>query len=394
MGAMSNNKILKIVREQRGLEMDAVALSASISSQRLAVFEKGDGAPSRKQMERLAEIYGVPLYALSSSSIPNLPPLPQDFRKVDPAPATLSPRGMKTLWLSERISRFTAQLAIELKFTALNLASSAKKLPPKKSAAELRSTFEAWLEPRAERFNFSGPTEQKFLSALRLFFEFQGGVLNIKDAPAQDYLGFFLEPDGGMPTIFVNRSVLSKKAQLFTLAHEYAHSLIDSQGISNPFAARNSTERACNVFAAEFLAPMDKFAKVVESLSSDFRHDVAGLVSAVSARSLLSMHATAIRLVEAEFISQGQLRSWLKLWSRRPYTEKEEEKEENDSPGGGNPHAKRISEIGHLSVYLAARAVAEKLIDRHDVSAGIGLSETLQERAFSLAKRRFEIAAL
>ena len=63
--------------------------------------------------------------------------------------------------------------------------------------------------------------------------------------------------------------------------------------------------------------------------------------------------------------------------------------------GRPNPlyYAKRLSEIGHLPVALAKQAIDARLIDYSDVVEGIGLSITLQERAYSLATRRF-LAAL
>jgi hypothetical protein len=58
----------------------------------------------------------------------------------------------------------------------------------------------------------------------------------------------------------------------------------------------------------------------------------------------------------------------------------------------GPPHAKRVSELGYLPTYLAKLAVEQKMIDSIDVQFGLSLSSTLQEKAFSLATRRFEVA--
>jgi hypothetical protein len=47
--------------------------------------------------------------------------------------------------------------------------------------------------------------------------------------------------------------------------------------------------------------------------------------------------------------------------------------------------------LGYLPVYLAKQAIDRKTIDSIDV-VGISLSEVLQERAFSLAARRMDVA--
>ena len=344
-------------------------------------------------MEKLADTYGVPLYSLYNDAIPNIPPLPKDFRKSAPSPASLTPRGIKTLLSSERISHFTKQLAIELNYELADLAPKVRSATtPKKRATELRDAFDSWFEPRETALALTGLPEQRFMSALRLFFEVQGGVLNVNDAPSDDYMGFFVEPDAGLPTIFVNRSVSSKKAQLFTLAHEYSHALMGADGISNPFMPRNPIERECNVFAAEFLAPMDAFSRVVGAVPRSIRSEVAQFVNAVASRTLLSKHATGIRLLEGDYISQQQFRGWRRLFTTNPRAEKEEEKEASEGGFGGVPHAKRLSELGHLPVVLAARAIKARFIDAFDVVEGIGLSITLQEQAYSLATRRFKAA--
>lgn len=393
MGAMPNNRALRAVREQRGLALKQVADFAAISVDRLTDFERGDREPSRKQVERLADAYGVPLYSLFGSSIPNLAPLPQDFRKVDPQPASsLTPKGVRSLLSSERVSVYAKQLAVEVKYKPkdLNKAVRASKTT-KLRATTMRNIFDEWHRPRASLLGFSGTLEQRFMSALRLFFEIQGGVLNVNDAPFQDFMGFFVEPEGGLPTIFVNRSVSSKKAQLFTLAHEYSHAILGEDGISNPFMPRNAVERTCNVFAAEFLAPMQEFARVVEALPKTTRSNPETLIAAASARSLLSRHAAAIRLVEGSYISQQELRTWRSKFVANPRFEKDEEKE-TVGGGGGVPHAKRLSELGHLAVVLSKRALDLRLIDRFDIANSLGLSQSLQDRAFALATKRFEIA--
>jgi len=154
----------------------------------------------------------------------------------------------------------------------------------------------------------------------------------------------------------------------------------------------NAIERMCNVFAAEFLAPMDAFSRIVEALPQSTRSEVARFVDAVAYRTLLSKHATGIRLLEGDYITPQKFGEWRRLFIANPRIEKEEEKEASEGGAGGAPHAKRLGELGLLPVVLAKRGVDARLIDSFDVVDGIGLSLTLQERAYSLAARRFAVA--
>lgn len=392
MGVTLNRQALRHVREQRGLDISQVADFASISLQRLSDFEEGKREPTRKQAERLAETYGIPLYSLFGSAIPDLPSSPQDFRKRTPTPSILSPKGVRALLAAERISEFSKQLSLELGYTPKDLSRSAKLAnSTKKRATILRQAFDEWHQPRATDLGFTGSTEQRFLGALRLFFEIQGGIVNINDAPSDEFMGFFIRPRAGLPVIFVNRTISSKKAQLFTLAHEYSHALMGEDGISNPFRPHNIIERACNVFAAEFLAPMDDFIKIVETLPRQIYADTDRLISAASSATLLSKHASAIRLLESDHIKQADFRAWRRIFAANPRREKDEEKALMLSRHGV-PHAKRLSEIGHLPVLLAKQALDKNLLDTFDVADGLGLSRTIQDRAYALATRRFEIA--
>jgi Zn-dependent peptidase ImmA (M78 family)/transcriptional regulator with XRE-family HTH domain len=389
---MPTSRSLKVIREQRHLALPDVAAFANISPRRLEAFEEGRQEPSLNQLEKLAALYGVAVYSLFAEAIPNVPEAPTDFRKPFPRPADLSPRGLKWILSSEKIAVFARQLSLALADQSENRIPHARAYRPAEAAAYVRDIFTDWLRHRGPSLELTGPPEQRFLLALRLFFESQGGVVNLNDAPYQDFLGFFRKPDTGLETIFINRSVSSRKAQLFTLAHEYAHAIYKLEGISSPFILKNDVERSCNVFATEFLAPLNEFTEVVEAQPRMIRTEINQFVAVISSSSLLSRHATAIRLHEAGYISQRELNDWEERWSFKPNTEKVDEAAEGQSAQFAPPHAKRIGELGYLPVFLAAEAVERKIVDALDVQEGIELAESLQSQAFSLARRRINAA--
>ena len=394
MGAIPNRHTLRAVREQRGLELADVANFTKISPDSLGDFEEGTRLPSRRQVEKLAKSYGVPAYSFFGSNTPNLPSPPTDYRKINLAPASVSAKGLRALLLAEKVSQFTKQLAIELKYrpSLLDLTASAESNSVKQARAA-RAAFDSWHQPREKSLGFTGRPEEVFIGALRLFLEIQGRIVHVNDAPPSDFMGFLLQPDAGYSIAFVNRSIQSKKAQLFTLAHEYAHILQRAPGISDPFVAKNKIERHCNIFAAEFIAPSVDFIRTIERASKADRLNTSAIVNFASRTSLLSKHAAAIRLVETGFVSQADFNSWRRIFRLTPKAEKDDEKLLVEPGPGGNPHAKRLSEIGYLPVLLAGAAVDKRFIDWHDVTECLGLSQALQERALKLVRRRFSAAA-
>lgn len=390
---MPSPRVLRTVRENRQFELNAVARATGISASRLQEFELGKREPSFRQMESLASTYGLPSYLLGSDAIPNLPEAPTDFRRPNPGPGHLSPDGMRRIWSAAQAGQLTQQL---LGATEAPLATWAdtvpKGEPSSKLAEDLRAYFDEWFAKREKAFRFTGRAEQNFFSAFRLFLEAQGTTVRVNDAPAEDYLGFYLSDDEIAPTIFINRKTSAPKAQLFTLIHEFAHRAMGLTGVSDPFKLRNQTERRCNHFAAEFLAPASAFKAIVEQQPKPVRSDAFKLVDSVSRASLLSKHASAIRLLETEYIDQKQLNGWLKF--RQQLTSRDLKDEESDITGDvfGVPHAKRVGELGYLPVYLAKRALDRKLMSSVDIVKSIALSQTLQDRAFSFAQRRMDVA--
>lgn len=386
-----NSDNLSFVRKARLLDLRELSAFTGIAQSSLEKFEDGSKEPTGKQIATLASALGIPSYQLSWNSRPNLEPLPQDFRRKNPRPANLSPRGLRAIYDSKNSSDFANQLILITDFQRatfdqdLDRSKSAKRI-----ARQARTLFDEWFSERSERLNFSGDRAHVRLGALKLFFEVHGRLAQVNDAPSDDFFGFFITPENGIPSVFVNRSIQSKKSQLFTFSHEYCHYLLEEEGVSNPYTARNSIERACNKFAAEFLAPQRETIALVDELGPTARSDPDSLIRLVSARTFLSLHATAIRLKELDYIGQPDVNRWVKRFAGNFKQEKVDEAGEGQN--WGPPHAKRISEIGHLPIYLASIAVERGDIDKFDVAESLKLSFKLQEKAFDLAKRRIEAA--
>lgn len=389
---MEHYLTLKNVREQRRFDLADVASYTKISATSLSRFEAGEADPSTAQLRKLADAYGVKLYQLAAQAFPNLPSSPTDFRRSDPTPSKLRPAGFKRIIIAEKIANFSKQVAEAIEYKSAQWKNNYfKKSDTTSLAASIRSEFDAWCDNKIEKLEFNGLREAKIFGALRIFMETKGIIVQNNTAPSDEFMGFYLKGENNKFGItFVNREISSKKAQLFTLAHELAHALFNAPGISNPFIVKNNVERSCNKFAAEFLAPESEFRSIIEKASKPSRRSVDELVLYASNNTLLSRQASAMRLHETGYINSESLRIWFTKFARAPKLEKNEDVQEFQAYGVG--HVKRVGEIGYLPVYLSALAFDKGFLDSLDIRHGIGLAESQQEKALRLAQRRFELA--
>jgi len=116
------------------------------------------------------------------------------------------------------------------------------------------------------------PTWKKALQNLREAIEAKGIMVIVngvvgnnthRKLEVAEFRGFVLV-DEYAPLVFVNGTD-GKAAQMFTLAHELAHILIGSSAafdLRKLQPADNSTEKACDRIAAEFLVPETKFREI------------------------------------------------------------------------------------------------------------------------------------
>jgi len=385
---------LKAARAERKLGVEEVADFTAIRADRLALFETGNVAPTFKQVEKLSELYNVPVYAFYAEGRPNIESVPPDFRKRTPISADLTPRGLIRIWQVEKVAEFTHQLLIALGDNAPTRHQRQHSLELTDDLAfALRAEFDEWLARHRSKLKLTGTTIESTFKYLRLFMETRGVLTAYNDAPEEDYLGFYQDFARGAKSVFVNRAVASDRAQLFTLAHEFAHFVSGNEGISNPFVATNRIERLSNKFAAAFLAPDPLVLRIVDQASRFDRPDPQTLIKMVSSQSLLSFQAAAIRLRELQVLAAHEIRPIFRTYKLGHYAiEAGSQARKKKRSGGGRASAvgRKVSETGVFATYVAAIAVAQKIIDPVDVGRGLNISEKLQPFVFEMAKKRFE----
>jgi Zn-dependent peptidase ImmA (M78 family) len=362
-----------------------------ISEGSLRKFEGGEKDPSFLQLEKLGGLYNVKPLTFFERDTPDFDATLPDFRRELPTAANVSPRGLKRIWDIDNRSVFTKALIVALGADLPKLPSFSRltnKLAPSPEA--LREAFDTWQARVNKQLKFPTETPEGVFKYIRLFIDRSGCSTSVNSAPVDDYLGFFKVSAKNRKSIFVNREIRNPKRSLFTLIHELAHLLHDEEGISNPFIAKNDTEKLSNKFAAEFLAPTQAVENLVRQYSSSTLADYARLISAVSRDTLLSRQAAALRLNSLGHISKKQTSEFFAVFSKTRREISSPTAPEKVIMGRSVVIGKRLSEVGVFPAYVASVAIEKKIVDFVDIERGLGVGQSIQSDLLALARRRFE----
>ena len=169
---------------------------------------------------------------------------------------------------------------------------------------------------------FSLPTVDKAIKELTDRLEDVGcivafsstvGFSNARSIDVNDCRGFCLV-DKDAPFIFVN-SKDAKQAQLFTLAHEFAHILLGySAGMgSNEGMQLGAKEDYCDKLAAVFLAPADLFIGMWRKTS--------GNIDALVRKFKISRFVVARRAKELGLLEEDSYWNMINTWKSEPIVE-------------------------------------------------------------------------
>ena len=117
----------------------------------------------------------------------------------------------------------------------------------------------------------------------------------------KEFRGFVLS-DRYAPVIFLNTSD-AYSAQLFTLAHEFAHLLFDETGVDDVALgfSDKSNESKCDAVAAEFLVPASMVHAVFDQMGTDDALEELGKLTKVSEAACLRRARDLGRITWSEF---------------------------------------------------------------------------------------------
>lgn len=271
-----NPEILKWARERAGYSVQEIAESFKKAPEVILGWESGDAVPTYNQLERLADsFYKRPIALFFFPQPPDEPDPSQSFRTLpDSESQNLLPD-----------TRHAIQEAKAMQLTLLELTDGVNPSERKIfNDIQLHSTSKADAKAREVREYLKVSLDQQvgWVSREEALKEWRQaiqdcGIFVFKRSFKQaDVSGFSLWDDV-FPVIYINNSTPTTR-QIFTLFHELAHILLDSNGITklpetytHALQGRaRQVEVLCNQFAAEVLVPSSDFDERLElSIVSD-----------------------------------------------------------------------------------------------------------------------------
>lgn len=259
-------ELLRWARERAGFEQKHLAAKFK----KLPEWEAENRAelPTMKQAEAFAKTVHVPFGYLFFDKPPKESmPIP-DFRTIaGKALSRPSPDLLDTIYsCQERQNWYRNFVRAERQPERVFINSATLATKPEKVAAKMRDFLDFGVHSRQKNNSFSA-TRKLFVKhiedagVLVMINGIVGNNTHRKLNP-EEFRGFALS-DPHAPLIFVNGAD-TQAAQIFTLAHEFAHLWLGASALSSGEVWLRSGSREeeiwCNATAAEFLVPLHDFS--------------------------------------------------------------------------------------------------------------------------------------
>ena len=256
--ALIRPDVLTWARESAGVSVAAAAETLVVEEEVLLAWERDDGKPSIPQLRKLATLYKRPLSVFYLQAVPKGFQVISDFRRLGESSGPFSPELTQEI----RFAHQRRELALEL---LADLGEKPTRFASKASTNEDAEVVGARLRARLgiddQMRRFVPDAEgRNALNTWRQAAE-AAGVLVFQSTriAATEASGFALA-FADLPVVVVNRKDPVTR-RLFSLAHELAHLMLQTSGVSDlrldeevPLADIE-VERFCNQVAAAALMP-------------------------------------------------------------------------------------------------------------------------------------------
>lgn len=308
-------------RKSVGMNISDVATMLKRSPEEIEGWERGTGAPTYPQLEKLAyQIYKRPL-AIFFLPAPPEEILPQrEFR-------TLPDADMQTLARDTylHIRRAHAyQIALKDLFDGQNPAEhrvwQAVSLSSDKDISTQAEGVREYLGITLER-QTAWKTDEKALKEWRKSIE-DCGVFVFKAAFKQKDISGFCLVDEHLPIVYLNNST-TKTRQIFSLMHELAHLLFQMNGLSKFDTSyidqlpkrEKEVERFCNAIAAEVLIPGWDFDAQAKRFPDNVEQATEVQFADLASRYGVSREAVLRRFLDQGRVGKAFYESKAKFWA-------------------------------------------------------------------------------
>lgn len=260
-----NNEILKWARESLNLSYNEVAKRMKKNESIIMAWENGEDQPTYAQLEKLAyDIYKLPLAVFFFPEHPDISNIQRSFRTIPDSEYNMLPTQIIKLFRKGETYKENLRELYDHKNYQYerNIEELVKnKNNYKMLQIKLRELLGISLEEQKEIRN-SKIAFEKWRDAVEKL-----GIYVFKDAFKEDAFSGFCLYDDEFPIIYINNTMPINR-QIFTLFHEIYHIIFKTSGIDNrneesyinSLSGENQEiEIKCNMFAGDFLVPVDDF---------------------------------------------------------------------------------------------------------------------------------------
>ena len=352
---------------------DPAALRARFP--KLDAWERGEAAPTFRQLEAFAKATFVPAgyLFLSEPPVEELP-IP-DLRTIDgqgifdrqgtidgPGVRRPSANLLDTIYICQRRQDWYREYARSIGEEPLAFIGSANlNDPAAETAARMRRDLNLdthrWREYSGWEESLRDFVEQVDDAGILVMVNGVVGNSTRRKLEPQEFRGFALCDDLA-PLVFINNAD-ARAAQMFTLAHELAHLWHGASALSDvsPRPASNrGVETWCNRVAAELLLPLAELERILPP------GNPINEVDSIRRRFKVSSLVVLRRLYEAGRLSDDEF--------ERAYATERQRLQQSQSGSGGNLYPTLMARVGRRFAQAVVR----------DASAG----ETLYREAYAL----------
>ena len=341
-----NPKIIQWARERARYSLESVAVKFKKDVSVIEKWESGEDFPTYSQLEKLAEIYKRPLALFFFPEPPLEAEEKQEFR-------TLPDFEIENL-AADTIYALRQAKAMQLSLQEINngINPSTKKIfqdiavsssdDLRILAEQIRNYLNVTLEEQLT-WNDQETALKKWRSAVE-----EAGIFIFKRSFKQREISGFCLIDIEFPIIYLNNTT-EKSRQIFTIFHELAHILLQTNGITKSDdryinslqGANKSIEIFCNKFAAEFLLPNHVFSEIIRETVVNV-NDNDKIISKISSDYKVSREVVLRKLLDNNFISQKEYSLKVSEW----YSEQMGKSQDKNKKSGGNPYANQATYLG------------------------------------------------
>jgi Zn-dependent peptidase ImmA (M78 family) len=365
---LNNPQILAWAREEVGLTIPQVAHWYKKTPEIIEAWERGDEAPTFRQLIDLANYYKRPVAMFFLQELPPKTPKPRDYRTLpDIAQGEYS---KETLLAYREVSIMLAETRELLDELNLNIAISLPEWTmnddPELKAEQLRNLLGISVERQIKEFNTYYIAQDIWRSVL---FD-HGIVVRVCRMPIVDARAFCLFGNELAGIGLSNED--REHGRIFSLFHEVCHLSLKRPGISGLTSSHQSSnqsvEQYCDQFSASFLLPK-QHPEVVKSLDLfEGSINLLDVAMFVGNKFKVSKYVAIRRALDLNKISIKTYWDAINEWKKTDAKRKDEIKST-----GGNYPATQISYVGKRFIGLVMEALRRNYLTSVDVRRIIGL---------------------